>query len=69
MLTHEVDNQAVPFEDVNLFDTDVALQEALGYRRPTYGHLPIIMNPDGSKMSKRDRDKKMRAAAKVWMSS
>ena len=29
MLTHEVDNQSVPFEDVNLFDTDVALQEAL----------------------------------------
>jgi glutamyl-tRNA synthetase len=47
----------------------IALQEALGYPRPTYGHLPIIMNPDGSKMSKRDRDKKVRAAAKVWMSS
>jgi glutamyl/glutaminyl-tRNA synthetase len=47
----------------------IALQEALGYGRPTYGHLPIIMNPDGSKMSKRDRDKKVRAAAKVWMSS
>jgi glutamyl-tRNA synthetase len=47
----------------------IALQEALGYPRPTYGHLPIIMNPDGSKMSKRDRDKKVRAAAKVWMNS
>jgi glutamyl-tRNA synthetase len=47
----------------------IALQEALGYPRPVYGHLPIIMNPDGSKMSKRDRDKKVRAAAKVWMSS
>jgi glutamyl-tRNA synthetase len=47
----------------------IALQEALGFARPTYGHLPIIMNPDGSKMSKRDRDKKVRAAAKVWMNS
>jgi putative acyl-CoA dehydrogenase len=28
--THEVINQAVPFEDVNLFELDVPLQEALG---------------------------------------
>jgi putative acyl-CoA dehydrogenase len=27
--THEVFNQSVPFEDVNLFDADLALQEAL----------------------------------------
>jgi glutamyl-tRNA synthetase len=45
----------------------IALQEALGYPRPTYGHLPIIMNPDGSKMSKRDRDKKVRNAAQLWL--
>lgn len=38
----------------------IALQEALGYARPVYGHMPIIMNPDGSKMGKRDRDKKVR---------
>jgi glutamyl-tRNA synthetase len=38
----------------------VALQDALGYARPTYGHLPIIMNMDGSKMGKRDRDKLIR---------
>jgi glutamyl-tRNA synthetase len=38
----------------------VALQDALGYRRPAYGHLPIIMNLDGSKMGKRDRDKAIR---------
>jgi glutamyl-tRNA synthetase len=42
----------------------IALQEALGYPRPLYGHLPIIMNIDGSKMSKRDRDKAIRRAAK-----
>lgn len=45
----------------------LGLQEALGYRRPVYGHLPIIMNVDGSKMSKRDRDKKIRQQAGIWM--
>lgn len=45
----------------------IALQEALGYARPTYGHLPIILNTDGSKMGKRDRDKKVRHHAKLWM--
>lgn len=42
----------------------VALQLALGYRTPTYAHLPLIFNPDGSKMSKRDKDKAARAACK-----
>jgi glutamyl-tRNA synthetase len=45
----------------------IALQEALGYPRPLYGHLPIIQNLDGSKMGKRDRDKKIRAQAQQWM--
>jgi glutamyl-tRNA synthetase len=36
------------------------LQDALGYRRPSYGHFSIITNPDGSKMSKRDKDKLLR---------
>jgi hypothetical protein len=40
----------------------MVLQDALGFGRPTYGHLPIICNPDGSKMSKRDKDKALRAA-------
>jgi glutamyl/glutaminyl-tRNA synthetase len=40
----------------------IALQEALGYARPTYAHLPVILNTDGSKMGKRDRDKKIREA-------
>ena len=38
------------------------LQEALGYRPMVYGHLPIIFNPDGSKMSKRDKDRTLRDA-------
>jgi glutamyl/glutaminyl-tRNA synthetase len=42
----------------------VALQQALGYRVPVYAHLPLIFNPDGSKMSKRDKDKAARAACK-----
>ncbi len=39
----------------------VALQRALGFRMPEYAHLPLIFNPDGSKMSKRDKDKAVRA--------
>ena len=45
----------------------IGLQEALGYARPTYGHLPIIMNTDGSKMGKRDRDKKVRHACLMYI--
>ncbi len=40
----------------------IALQEAFGYRTPAYAHLPIIMNIDGSKMSKREKDRAVRAA-------
>ncbi len=39
----------------------MVLQDALGFRRPIYAHLPIICNPDNSKMSKRDKDKVLRA--------
>jgi glutamyl-tRNA synthetase len=45
----------------------LALQEALAYPRPTYGHKPIIMNLDGSKMGKRDRDKKIREATRLFL--
>ena len=31
----------------------IALQEALGYPRPVYTHLPLIHDADGSKLSKR----------------
>lgn len=40
----------------------VALQRALGFRTPVYAHLPLILNMDGSKMSKRDTDKAVRLA-------
>ena len=41
-------------EHLNNTPRHVALQRALGYRTPAYAHLPLIQNPDGSKMSKRD---------------
>jgi nondiscriminating glutamyl-tRNA synthetase len=31
----------------------ILLFEALGYPLPEFGHLPLILNPDGTKMSKR----------------
>ncbi len=47
-------------EHLNNTPRHVALQRALGYRTPLYAHLPLIQNPDGSKMSKRDKDKTAR---------
>jgi nondiscriminating glutamyl-tRNA synthetase len=34
----------------------ILLQESLGFDQPIYGHLPLILNPDKSKMSKRAGD-------------
>jgi nondiscriminating glutamyl-tRNA synthetase len=31
----------------------IALIRALGYREPAFGHIPLILNPDRTKMSKR----------------
>jgi len=42
----------------------VAIQDALGYERPVYAHMPLIFNQDGSKMSKRDKDKAAKKACK-----
>ncbi len=42
----------------------VAIQRALGYPEPVYAHMPLIFNPDGSKMSKRDKDKAAKKACK-----
>ncbi len=44
-----------------------ALFDAFGYARPVFAHTPSIMNPDGSKMSKRDKAKIARAAATKWL--
>jgi glutamyl-tRNA synthetase len=40
----------------------VLLQEALGYERPQYGHLPLLHGPDGRKLSKR-----YDAASLLWL--
>ncbi|HEX7418489.1 MAG TPA: glutamate--tRNA ligase family protein, partial [Thermoanaerobaculia bacterium] len=32
----------------------IALQRALGYRTPEYAHVPVVLGPDGAKISKRD---------------
>ncbi|MBL8999982.1 MAG: glutamate--tRNA ligase [Phycisphaerae bacterium] len=52
----------------------VALQQALRradngepFRTPSYGHMPLIFNMDGSKMSKRDKAKVARAALRAAM--
>lgn len=34
----------------------ILIQEALGFSRPIYAHLPLMLNPDRSKMSKRKSD-------------
>jgi len=39
----------------------IALIRALGYREPIFGHIPLILNPDRSKMSKRKSQTAMTA--------
>lgn len=54
-------------EHLNNTPRHVALQEALGFRTPSYGHMPLIFNMDGTKMSKRDKAKAARKALKEAM--
>ncbi len=58
-VTHVIRGQ----EHLNNTPRHVAVQDALGCDRPTYAHIPLIFNSDGSKMSKRDKAKAARAAA------
>jgi len=60
-VTHVIRGQ----EHLNNTPRHVALIEAMGYRVPAFAHLPLIFNPDGSKMSKRDKDKAVRTAVKA----
>jgi glutamyl-tRNA synthetase len=32
------------------------LQELFGFPHPEYGHVPMLLAPDGRRLSKRDRD-------------
>ncbi|MFN9993558.1 MAG: glutamate--tRNA ligase, partial [Phycisphaerales bacterium] len=55
-------------EHLNNTPRHVALQKALGFRTPTYAHMPLICNMDASKMSKRDKAKTARKTLKDAMS-
>jgi len=35
------------------------LQEALGLPHPEYGHVPLLLAPDGRRLAKRDRDQEL----------
>ena len=41
------------------------LQELFGFRHPVYAHVPMLLAPDGRRLSKRDRDLDMGALRKV----
>jgi glutamyl/glutaminyl-tRNA synthetase len=48
----------------------IGLQEALGYPRPIYAHLSVMLNPEtGEKLSKRDRDRRIRKRVQEWTRS
>ena len=32
------------------------LQELFGFSQPAYGHVPLLLAPDGRRLSKRDKD-------------
>ena len=59
-ITHIIRGQ----EHLNNTAKHVLLQDALDFRRPVFAHLSLIFNPDGSKMSKRDKDKTLRSAVR-----
>jgi len=59
-ITHVLRGQEHLLNTVN----HIALQEALGYPRPIYAHLSVILNTDGSKISKRDQDKFVRGSVR-----
>jgi glutamyl/glutaminyl-tRNA synthetase len=74
-------NFAVVVDDILMGVTDIlrgqehlmntpkqlAIYEALEAPPPRFAHLPLIFNPDGSKMSKRDKAKAAREAARKWI--
>jgi len=45
----------------------VFIMRALGYAIPKFAHMPLVFNIDGTKMSKRDKHKVVRAAVKDRM--
>jgi len=51
-------------EHLNNTPRHIALQRALGFATPVYAHMPLIFNIDGTKMSKRDKDKAAKKAVR-----
>jgi len=41
-------------EHINNTPRQILILEALGFQRPAYAHIPLIMSPRGGKLSKRD---------------
>jgi len=41
-------------EHINNTPRQILILEALGFKRPNYAHIPLIMSPRGGKLSKRD---------------
>ena len=54
-------------EHFNNTPKHVAMLRALGLDVPLFAHLPLVFNEGGGKMSKRDKDKAVKAAAKNWL--
>lgn len=42
------------------------LQERLGLPHPEYGHLPLLLAPDGRRLAKRDRDQELGQLQKTY---
>lgn len=49
-VTHVIRGQ----EHINNTPRQILILEALGFERPQYAHIPLIMSPRGGKLSKRD---------------
>jgi glutamyl-tRNA synthetase len=49
-VTHVIRGQ----EHINNTPRQIVILEALGFARPEYAHIPLIMSPRGGKLSKRD---------------
>ncbi|MCA9353055.1 glutamate--tRNA ligase [Patescibacteria group bacterium] len=49
-VTHVIRGQ----EHINNTPRQILILEALGFKRPEYAHIPLIMSPRGGKLSKRD---------------
>ena len=49
-VTHVIRGQ----EHINNTPRQILILEALGFARPEYAHIPLIMSPRGGKLSKRD---------------